>query len=380
MHISRNQRSRALLREAGIDALAIVPGANLRYLTGMALYPSERLTLLLLAADGSASVMVLPAMDAARARTAIQSTEGRNATVHFYIWNDAEGPTDALRQAVAHLFRAGATSSAPTLAVEHTAMRVFELRALQDALPGLRTVDAAPLLAPLRMVKDQDELAAMAQAVVMIETALRETLPHIKPGVSERQIAALWSQQIMAAGAERESFPCMVASGPNSANPHHHNSERALEAGDLIILDGGAVAGGYASDITRTVALGTPSPQASTIYNLVLAANSAGRAAVGPGTTGEAIDQATRHVISSGGYGDFFLHRTGHGLGLECHELPNIVAGSTQPLPVGTTFTIEPGIYIAGVAGVRIEDDMVVTENGGRSLTTFERDLLVLPT
>ncbi len=368
------------MREAGIDALAIVPGANLRYLTGMALYPSERLTLLLLAADGSAPVMVLPAMDAARARTAIQSTEGRDATVHLYTWNDAEGPTDALRQAVAHLFRAGAASSAPTLAVEHTAMRVFELHALQDTLPGLRTVDAAPLLAPLRMVKDQDELAAMARAVAIIETALRETLPHIKPGKTEQQVAALWSQQIMAAGAEGESFPCMVASGPNSANPHHHNSERVLQAGDLIILDGGAVAEGYASDITRTVALGTPSPQASTIYNLVLAANSAGRATVGPGTTGEAIDQATRHVITSGGYGDFFLHRTGHGLGLECHELPNIVAGSTQPLPVGTTFTIEPGIYIAGVAGVRIEDDMVVTEGGGRSLTTFERDLLVLPT
>jgi Xaa-Pro aminopeptidase len=244
----------------------------------------------------------------------------------------------------------------------------------------MQSVDATPLLARLRITKDRYELAAMVEAVRMIETALRNTIVQIRPGITERQLAAIWKHEIMATGAEGESFDCMVASGPNSANPHHHNSDRAFQVGDMIILDGGAIAEGYASDITRTVALGTPNATARHIYSLVQEANAAGRRAVRPGTTGEAIDTATREVIAGGGYGDYFVHRTGHGLGMECHEQPNIVAGSTQPLDIGTTFTIEPGIYIPGVAGVRIEDDIVITENGGKSLTTFDRELLVLPT
>jgi Xaa-Pro aminopeptidase len=377
MYQERIHKLTHLLFERSLDAIAIVPGAGMRYLTGLVFHPSERLTLLLLRADGSTPALVLPALEAERVRAAIRS--GGKSSLQLYPWHDTEGPTDALGQAIRDMFRERHPPGL-TLAVEYTAMRVMELHALEGLLPDLHTVDATPLLSRLRMVKDRYELAAMVEAVRMIETALRNTIVQIRPGVTERQLAAIWKHEIMATGAEGESFDCMVASGPNSANPHHHNSDRAFQTGDLIILDGGAIAEGYASDITRTVALGQPNDTMRTIYTLVQEANAAGRRAVRPGTSGEAIDAAARAVIASGGYGDYFVHRTGHGLGMECHELPNIVAGNTQALQIGTTFTIEPGIYIPGVGGVRIEDDVVVTEEGGKSLTTFERELLVLPT
>jgi Xaa-Pro aminopeptidase len=377
MYQERIRKLANLLYERSLDAVAIVPGASMRYLTGLMFHPSERLTLLLIRADGSTPALVLPALEAERVRAATRA--GTTSLVEIYAWHDAEGPFDALGQALSDTFR---ERHAPglTIAVEYTAMRVMELHALEGLLPDMQSVDATPLLARLRITKDRYELAAMVEAVRMIETALRNTIVQIRPGITERQLAAIWKHEIMATGAEGESFDCMVASGPNSANPHHHNSDRAFQVGDMIILDGGAIAEGYASDITRTVALGTPNATARHIYSLVQEANAAGRRAVRPGTTGEAIDTATREVIAGGGYGDYFVHRTGHGLGMECHEQPNIVAGSTQPLDIGTTFTIEPGIYIPGVAGVRIEDDIVITENGGKSLTTFDRELLVLPT
>lgn len=376
MNTERFARFTAALRQHNLDAAVVVPGANLRYLTGLALHAYERLVLLIIPADDRPPALVLPALESERARAATRSASG-TPLLHIYPWDDATGPTEALHQAVQAV--SGSFAAEPTITVEHTVMRVMELRALEDALPGLRTVDATPILASLRMSKDAEELAAMTEAVQMIEMALRATIAAIEPGRTERQLAAIWKHEIFAAGAEGESFACIVASGPNSANPHHHNSDRPLQSGDMIILDGGAVVCGYASDITRTVALGQLDSTARHVYEVVLAANLAGRHAVRPGTTGEAIDQAARAVIAEAGYGEYFIHRTGHGIGMDCHEPPNIVAGSREPLTVGTTFTVEPGIYIPGVVGVRIEDDMVVTDSGNRSLTTFERELLVLP-
>jgi Xaa-Pro aminopeptidase len=171
-----------------------------------------------------------------------------------------------------------------------------------------------------------------------------------------------------------------VASGPNGSLPHHENGSRAIAAGDLIVLDGGALCQGYASDITRTVAVGTPSAEAREVYELVKRANAAGRAYGHVGATGHAIDAAARAVIEAGGYGPQFLHRTGHGLGLEIHEPPFIAVGERDPLPIGVTFTVEPGIYLNGKFGVRIEDMVTLTANGAETLTTLDRDLIVLPT
>ncbi|NTU85839.1 MAG: aminopeptidase P family protein, partial [Chloroflexales bacterium] len=265
------------------------------------------------------------------------------------------------------------------LAVEHTSLRVMELRALEAAVPGLQTVDATGLMAELRMAKDGQELAAIEQAVRIVELALGRTIARIRAGMTERELSRACADAIVAAGADGESFENIIASGPNGANPHHSNSDRAFQAGDLIIIDCGARYGGYISDITRTVALGEPPDEARRVYDLVLRANEAGRAAARPEATGSAIDAAARGVIEAAGYGQHFMHRTGHGFGLEAHELPNIVAGSDEPLAPGTTFTVEPGIYVPGVVGVRIEDDLVITPDGARSLTTYARELIIIP-
>jgi Xaa-Pro aminopeptidase len=264
-------------------------------------------------------------------------------------------------------------------------MRLMELRALEDACAqmgiSIQAVDASPLLASMRMVKDGRELAAMEEAVRIVEMGLHNTIRQIAPGMTERQLARVCTNEIISAGAEGESFDAFVASGPNSANPHHSPSDRPFQAGDLITIDCGAVYEGYASDITRTVALGEPGAEARRMYEVVYDANRAGRASVHPGVAGEEIDRAARKVITDAGYGEYFLHRTGHGLGLETyppHEPPNLVAGSTEPLSIGTTLTIEPGIYIEGVCGVRIEDDVVITADGSRTLTSFKRELITL--
>ncbi len=369
MSTERLTRVQEIMQQQGLMALVIMPGANLRYLTGLTFHASERLTLALFPADGSLPCLVLPRMEAARAEV---STD---IPLQIFPWDDATGPAQALHDATRKLFQAQIVR----IGVEYTAMRVMELRALESCAAQLQTVDAIPLMAGLRMRKSQHELAAMTRAAQIIEQALATTLPQIKVGATERQIAMFLASAIIAAGGEGESFSTIIASGPHSAHPHHITSERALVAGDLVIVDAGAFYQGYASDITRTVALGEPGEQARTIYNLVLQANSAGRAALRPGVSGEQIDQAARQVIADGGYSAYFMHRTGHGLGLECHELPDIVAGSTQPLLSGTTFTIEPGIYVEGVGGVRIEDDVVITEDGGSSLTNFSRELMILP-
>jgi Xaa-Pro dipeptidase len=361
----RLTRLQAAMRAAGVDAVAVVPGANLRYLAGLDMHMSERLAVAFFPAAGQAA-MALPALEAPRAQGQARFP------IQFYPWDDAAGPYGALRQCLAGLGLDGRR-----LGVEYTAMRVLELRGIEQAAPGVRPEDATPMIAELRMIKDADELAAMRQAVRIVEEALRAAIAEIRVGMTERQLAAIWEREMRERGAE-PSFGTIVASGPNSANPHHSNGDRAFQPGDLVIMDGGVWHDGYASDITRTIAVGQPSDEARQIYELVLAANKAGRVHARPEATGAEIDQAARTVIAAGGYGAQFIHRTGHGLGLEIHEPPYIVAGSHEPLAPGATFTIEPGIYVEGLCGVRIEDDVVITTEGAESLTTFERELIIV--
>ncbi|MEI8167658.1 MAG: Xaa-Pro peptidase family protein [Chloroflexales bacterium] len=370
MSSERLDRVIAALRARRLGGLALMPAANFTYLSGLTFHQGKRLTLALIPADGTPPAFVLPALEQT------QCEAKSRIALRYFPWSDADGPHAALAAAVAATFPNGQFGD---LAVEYTSLRVMELRALEAAIPGLRTTDATDLMADLRMVKDAHELAVIEQAVHMVEVALQHTIAQIRVGVTERALSRICAEAMVAAGADGESFENIIASGPNGANPHHSNTDRAFQAGDLIIIDCGARYNGYISDITRTVALGEPSAEARHIYELVLRANEAGRRAAHPGATGSTIDAATRAVIETGGYGQYFIHRTGHGFGIEAHELPNIVASSDQPLAPGTTFTVEPGIYVPGLTGVRIEDDLVLTPDGARSLTTLPRELIVLP-
>jgi Xaa-Pro dipeptidase len=203
-------------------------------------------------------------------------------------------------------------------------------------------------------------------------------LEEIMVGMTERQIASKMMNKMMESGAHAIAFGPLIQSGPNASNPHGVVGDRKIQSGELLLFDFGLTLDDYSSDLTRTVSLGDPSAEMKQIYEVVKAANAAGRAAVKPGVTGADIDRAARKVIDDAGYGEYFTHRTGHGLGLEIHEAPYMVSDETTKLKPGMTFTIEPGIYLPGVGGVRIEDNVVVTETGGESLSSFTRDLLIL--
>jgi Xaa-Pro dipeptidase len=276
----------------------------------------------------------------------------------------------AIRQCVSDIALMG------RVAVEYGAMRVLELRALEK-VAQIEVEDATGMLAELRMVKTSAELGQMRAAVHAVETGLQAAIEFIRPGVTELQVAEVWERAMRDAGSEALAFGTIVASGPHSANPHHTTGNRQLQAGDLVILDGGARVGGYLSDITRTVAVGELHEEQRRIYEVVRAANAAGVAASRAGVTGAQVDGAARKVIEEAGYGQYFVHRTGHGLGIEGHEPPYMHAASNEPLRAGTTFTVEPGVYVEGLGGVRIEDDVVLTETGAESLTTFSRELIV---
>ncbi len=362
----RIARLREAMRAHGMDGVVIVPGAGMRYLTGLGLHTRLRLTALLIPAHGPPQ-LVLPAMEAEGVLAAMQTA------LALHGWDDTTGPGAALAAALA-----AAGLATGKIGIEPTVMRVFELHALEAALPAAVFADAEPVLTQLRGSKDARELAAIRAAVVLIERALDATLAYARVGMTEAEIARFWETQIRAAGGV-PAFDLMVATGPNGARPHHTPGERRLAAGDLVVFDGGAVVDGYCSDITRTVAVGEVTDELCRIYDLVAAANAAGRAAAAqPGVSGDAIDAAARAVITAGGYGPQFLHRTGHGLGIEIHEPPFIVAGSDTPLASGAVFTIEPGIYMPGLGGVRIEDDLVMTAHGAETLTTFARALRVI--
>ncbi|MBX0329147.1 Xaa-Pro peptidase family protein [Oscillochloris sp. ZM17-4] len=371
MEISRLDRVTAALRAQRMAGLALMPDANLTYLTGLTFHHGKRLTLAIFPADGSQPCFIIPALE----RDRVEASS--SIVMRYFPWADADGPAEAARAGLAAAL--GPELRGRPMGVEYTALRVMELRGMEVAMPGIQVADATALLAELRMAKDAEELAIMEEAARIVEAGLSRTIAQIRAGMTERQLSKILSEEIMAAGGEGESFDNMVASGPNGANPHHSNSDRALTAGDLIIFDCGARYKGYISDITRTVALGEPDAEARAVYELVRRANEAGKAVARPEASGAEIDAAARQVIDAGGYGQYFIHRTGHGIGLEVHELPNIMAGSDEPLAPGTTFTIEPGIYIPGRLGVRIEDDMVITADGARSLTSMSRELLIIP-
>lgn len=364
---TRMEKLTHLMGEFGLTGLALNPGPTLTYLTGLHFHLMERPTVLLIAATGEMA-LVLPSLEAGKL------AEMSDTLQAFTYDDDPETRPLAFTRAADHLRLPG-----DDLGVESTRMRFLEMMYLGDAFPGMGFTDASPCLADLRMIKQGDEIEKMRTAARIAEQALISTLKGLRAGMTEKAVANQLIIQLLQAGSDPElPFPPIVAFGENSANPHAVPTDRTLQHGDLLLVDWGAGHEGYFSDITRTFTFGDVDPELLKVGEVVLQANQAGRAAGAPGIPAGAVDQAARKVINAAGYGDAFIHRTGHGLGLEAHEEPYIFNASTQVLVPGMTFTIEPGIYLPGRGGVRIEDDVVVTEHGLESLTRLPREVLPL--
>ena len=362
----RLQRLAERQRTAGIDCVALVPGPNMQYVGGLTLFMSERPIVAFFCLDRCPALLV-PALE--RGRAAAMAGPG----VDLYSYTDEEGATVGFTRVGEALQLSG-----KRVAVEYSQMRVLELRALEAVASGAQFVALEEVLPGLRIIKDQGEVAAMRKATAITEDALRALLSKPLAGRSEREIAARLAQEFMASGAEKVGFIIVVA-GPNGADPHAGPSDRAVQAGDLITIDCGVIQDGYPSDITRTWAVGGVSPELRRIYEVVRRANEAGTMVVRAGLEAQEVDRAARKVIVDAGYGQYFIHRTGHGLGLEGHEPPYMVEGNRQLLEPGMVFTVEPGVYIPGLGGARVEDNLVVTQSGYECLTSFPRELMIIP-
>jgi Xaa-Pro dipeptidase len=363
IYTERQRRLRISLSNAGFRGVALNPGPTLTYLTGLHFHLMERPVLFIVPVDGD-PVLVLPELELAKTT---------NLSFLAKILPYGEQPSTW-----PHVFQDAALAAdlADQYGVEPTRMRYLELHILQAAAPTTRFLSAEESLAQLRMFKDPGEIACMRQAVIIAQQALVSTLPFIRHGITERELAAELTLQLLRQGSDAEMpFTPIVAAGPNSANPHASPTDRQLAPGDLLVIDWGAGYQGYISDLTRTFAIGKVEPELERIVALVEAANAAGRAAAKPGQTAGAVDQAAREVIEKGGYGKYFTHRTGHGIGMEGHEPPYIRGDNEQLLQPGMTFTVEPGIYLTGRNGSRIEDDILITEDGSQSLSDLPRQL-----
>ena len=361
--MERLAQLREAMTNAGFELLALVPGPNLRYLTGLQFHLSER-PLVLFVPQRSRPVLLLPELERSRA-------EALECDIVTY--SDATGPASAFEAAAAVL-------PPGRLGVEGRSLRFMELELLAQAGIGDERIDAGAILAQLRMRKSAEELAKMERAVALAEAAFREVQPTIAVGMRERELAAALVQALYRAGSEPElPFAPIIASGPNSASPHHFPGDRKLARGDLLIVDWGATCEGYFSDITRTfVVAAEPTQPQLEAHRAVRAAARTARTLAAPGVAASEVDAAARDALTEAGYGKFFIHRTGHGLGLEVHEEPYINQNSAVALEPGMTFTVEPGVYIPTLGGIRIEDDMVITQDGSRSLTSLPRGLLVV--
>jgi len=358
IHAARRRRAQQLVRETDADAALITAGPNVRYLTGLASSNAA----LLLPADGEAALL---ATDSRYAGAAERDAADLDLIIERFI--EGRLATEASRRGIGRL------------AFESHEMTVDRHRELTARLEGVATVPFGMKIESLRLVKDDTELAKLQVACELSDAALAQVLPGIKAGDTERTVAFRLDAQMIALGAERTAFDTIVASGPNGAIPHHAPTERPLERGDLVTMDFGALYQGYHADMTRTVAIGAVAPWQRDIYELVARAQQAGMAALEDGVEAGAVDAAARDVIEAAGHSAHFQHGLGHGVGLEIHEAPMLGYGRTGKLSDRVPVTVEPGVYLPGLGGVRIEDVLVVTAGDrARILTSTTRELLVL--
>ncbi len=361
----RLEAVRGAVRAAGLDAVLLTPGPDLRYVVGYDAKQLERLTCLAVPADGDPALYV-PRLELPAAQASPAGALG----LDIIPWEET---TDPFRIVAGDLGLAGGVRA---VGLSDRMWALFVLR-FRDELPGVRLELAGGALRPLRVRKTAAEVAALREAGAAIDRVHARVPGWLRPGQTERAVGARIAEAILAEGHATVDF-VIVASGPNAASPHHEVSDRILEPGDAVVVDiGGTMPSGYCSDSTRTYAIGTPPAEFTTYYSVLFDAQEAACAAVRPGVTAEAVDAAAREPISRAGYGAAFFHRTGHGIGLEAHEDPYIVAGNREPLEPGMAFSVEPGIY-PGPHGARIEDIVVCTSGGFERLNNTPRELVVV--
>ena len=362
---ARLDRAREAAGAAGVDAMLMAPGSDLRYLIGGSGTSFERLTCLVLRTDAP-PVLVVPKLEAP-GYAAVPTDE---LGVEIATWVDDEDPYGIVSSLLGAASRIAVGDVMPALHV----------LALRGALPGADQVLAGPIVRELRMRKDATEVEGLRRAGAAIDRVHARMADFVRVGRTEAQAGADIAAAIVEEGHTVAEF-VIVGSGPNGASPHHGVSDRVLEAGDVVVVDiGGPIAEGYCSDSTRTYVLGEPrDADVVQTYAVLQAAQQAAVDAVRPGVAAQDVDAAARTIIADAGFGEYFIHRTGHGIGLDVHEDPYIVAGNTLPLEAGMAFSIEPGIYQPGRWGARIEDIVVVTEDGVDPLNRRPHDLTVLP-
>jgi Xaa-Pro aminopeptidase len=359
-YADRLRRAQAEMAQQNIDLFVVGASADLRYLIGYEGHESERMSVLVLPRDG-APHYVVPGLEA-------PLLDEQRDLLQIVSWEETEDPA-------AKVAAVAGAAGLGTIAAGDELWSVFTLR-LQRAMPRARWTEGGQLLRPLRMIKDEREIELLAEAARRTDESWEEFLTLSITGLTEWDVR----DRLMGLLAERGLQPvfCNVGSGPNGASPHQTASDRVIGPGDAVVCDWGGTLEGYNSDVTRTAHVGEPSPEFVRAYEAVLAANQAAFEAVRPGVPCQEIDRAARRLLTDAGYGDAFIHRTGHGLGLSLHEEPYLVEGNALPLAEGMVFSDEPGVYFPGQFGIRIEDTVVCTAEGGRRLNEATRELRVI--
>jgi Xaa-Pro aminopeptidase len=354
-YTGRTKRLQGLMGEIGIDATLLSVGADLPYFIGYEALPSERLTVLVVPVSGE-PVLFVPELEAPRVEP---------GPFEIRPWGETSTPVELAASVVANPSK---------LAVGDQMWSVFLTRFIQQ-WPDVSWIPASDVTSELRMRKDADEIDLLRRAAHAVDRVMARIPSEVVfGGRTESDVARDLADLTVEEGHDTAEFG-IVGSGPNGASPHHHSGDRVIEEGDLVVCDFGGRWQGYFSDSTRTFVVGEPTEEHVEIHAVVQAANEAGRRAGAPGIACQEIDRAARAVIHEAGYGEYFIHRTGHGIGLEVHEHPYMVEGNERPLEAGMTFSVEPGIYIPDRFGVRIEDIVACSDDGIESLNQSDRGL-----
>ena len=356
-----------LMKSNHLHALALNAGVDLAYFCGLQFHLSERPVVLIITLESKAT-LIHPELESEKVKSASIPLKSIG-----YGEDQSQWPKSFTKAFD------GLHLEKKNVGVNPSSMRFLELEYMKKSSPESRFVSAATIFSTMRIIKDPVEISSIKKAAEIAEIALKKTLQFIKIGKTEKEIANELTLQLLRAGSDPElPFMPIVASGSNSANPHAIPTERKLASGDLLIIDWGARSNGYISDITRTFAIGFIQEELKNLSQIVEKANQDARRISNKGVTSHQVDEAARKVISNAGYGKFFIHRTGHGIGLEPHEEPYIQEGNQTRLGDGMVFTIEPGIYLPGKGGVRIEDNLVIENGQAITITSLPRELKIL--